>query len=105
MAGSAIDGLDNNARYTVWESEGDLPQSITIDLGQVKPDVGMLAYVPRYVNFSGPSADGAITSYAIALSDDGDAFIQVATGVWSADSKMKIAVFAPIPRAMKRRMS
>jgi alpha-L-fucosidase len=95
VAGNAIDGLDNNARYTVWESEGDLPQSITIDLGQVKPDVGMLAYVPRYVNFSGPSADGAITSYAIAVSDDGDAFTEVAAGTWPADSKMKIAVFDP----------
>jgi alpha-L-fucosidase len=97
IAANAIDGVDNSSFYTVWESQGDLPQSITVDLGQVMPDAGMLVYVPRYVDNAGPSTDGAITSYAIAVSTDGAAFTQVAAGSWAADSKMKIAAFDPTP--------
>jgi hypothetical protein len=97
IAANAIDGVDNSSFYTVWESQGELPQSITIDLGQVVPDAGMLAYVPRYVDNVGPSTDGAITSYAIAVSTDRAAFTQVASGNWPADSKMKIAAFDPTP--------
>lgn len=43
----------------------------------------------------GPSADGAITDYEIAVSIDGTTFTTVATGTWSADAKMKTAYFAP----------
>jgi alpha-L-fucosidase len=94
-APNAVDGVDDFYAYTVWQSSGALPQSVTIDLGQVQPDVGILNYVPRYVANVGPSVDGAITSYAVSVSSDGTTFTQVAAGDWPADWTMKTASFPP----------
>ena len=69
-AANAIDGINDYGAYTIWQSTASLPQSVTIDLGQSRPDVGYVGYVPRYVANSGPSTDGAITSYAILTSTD-----------------------------------
>ena len=92
----AIDGVDDWYYYSVWESAGALPQSVTVDLGQVRPDVSVLNYVPRYVAQVGPSTDGAITSYAVHVSTDGATFTVVATGDWPANGLMKTAAFAPV---------
>jgi alpha-L-fucosidase len=92
----AIDGIDDFYTYTVWESAGALPQSITIDIGQVQPDVSVLNYVPRYVAQTGPNTDGAITSYNVSVSTDGAAFTMVASGDWPATIAMKTASFAPV---------
>lgn len=96
VATSAADGTDDWFKYTVWESSGALPQSITIDLGELKPDVSVLDYLPRYVAQVGPSADGAITSYAIETSADGTTFTAAASGTWAPDGKMKAAAFTPV---------
>jgi alpha-L-fucosidase len=95
-AANAVDGVNDFYGYTVWESSGSLPQSVTIDLGQVRPDVGIVDYLPRYIAKMGPSADGAITSYDIAVSTDGATFTSATTGAWPADGKMKVATFAPV---------
>jgi alpha-L-fucosidase len=92
----AVDGINNWGNYTVWQSAGDLPQSITIDLGQIRPDVGFLGYVPRYVANLGASTDGAITSYAVATSVDGTTFSETTDGTWEPSGKMKIARFGPV---------
>jgi alpha-L-fucosidase len=94
-APNAVDGVDDFYGYSTWVTTDPLPQSITIDLGQVHPDVSIVDYVPRYVYAMGPSADGAITSYEIATSVDGAAFTTVASGAWPADAKMKTAAFDP----------
>ena len=93
---SAVDGFNDYVSYSVWEPTDPLPESITVDLGQVRPDVSVLNYVPRNVAKMGPSAAGAITSYEIATSTDGATFTTVATGNWPADAKMKTAAFAPV---------
>ena len=59
-AASAIDGINDNNRNTIWRSSGALPQSITLDLGASKPDVGMLDYVPEYAA-NVATTNGAIT--------------------------------------------
>jgi alpha-L-fucosidase len=92
----AVDGLDDWYTYTVWESDSAPPQSITVDLGEVKPDVGVVDYVPRYIAQYGPSTDGAITSYAIETSTDGTTFTPAASGTWAPDGKMHAAAFAPV---------
>jgi alpha-L-fucosidase len=95
-AGNAVDGKDDWYTYSVWESAGALPQSLTVDLGQVRPDVSVLDYVPRYVAQMGENADGAITMYSIETSTDGTTFSPAASGSWPADGKMKAASFAPV---------
>jgi alpha-L-fucosidase len=93
--GNAIDGVNDFYAYTVWQPTAGLPQSVTVDLGQVYPDVGILSYLPRNVAQMGPSAAGAITSYEVATSADGTSFTTVATGAWAADAKMKTVAFPP----------
>jgi alpha-L-fucosidase len=95
-AWNAIDGIEMFTAYTVWESSGALPQSITIDLGQVRPDVGILNYVPRYAGMVVPQSDGAITSYAVFTSIDGNDFTTATTGSWLSNGNMKVATFGPV---------
>jgi alpha-L-fucosidase len=93
-AASAIDGINDTNRFTIWQPTAALPQSITLDLGQTRPDVGMLAYVPRYAAGKA-TTDGNITSYAISTSTDGSTFTEATTGEWPADAVMKVVTFAP----------
>jgi alpha-L-fucosidase len=97
-AANAIDGLNDTSVHTVWQTSGALPQSLTLDLGKVRADVGMLSYVPRYVSTSGGigSADGAITSFGILVSTDGVDFTEATSGSWAADGKMKTVSFGPV---------
>jgi alpha-L-fucosidase len=97
-AANAIDGLNDTQVHTVWQTSGALPQSLTLDLGKVRADVGMLSYVPRYVSTSGGigSADGAITSFGILVSTDGVDFTEATSGSWAADGKMKTVSFGPV---------
>jgi alpha-L-fucosidase len=95
-AANAIDGVDTYNSYTVWQSSGPLPQSITLDLGDKLPDVGILNYVPRYFGKESTDSDGAITSYAILTSTDNSNFTLATTGTWQANAAMKTAVFAPV---------
>jgi hypothetical protein len=71
---------------------------VTLDLGQVQPDVGMLAYLPPYSLAAGGTgvAAGSITTFGILVSTDGVAFTEAATGTWVADGKMKTVVFGPV---------
>jgi alpha-L-fucosidase len=94
-AANAIDGINDNNRNTIWRSSGALPQSITIDLGASKPDLGMLAYVPEYGGNVALTA-GAITSYGILTSTNGTTFTESTSGTWAADGKMKVATFGPV---------
>lgn len=96
IAKNAIDGLNDNNFNTMWQVSGALPQSITLDLGQSRPDVGIVSVTPRYVNNVGV-ADGNITSYRILAGDDDSTLAEVAEGTWPADAKLKVVTFTPTP--------
>lgn len=91
----AIDGKNDTEYVTMWQP-GSLPQSITLDLGRVQPDVGWLGCVPRY-HKEQSSKDGNVTSYRIFTSTDGNTFVGGTSGTWEADGKMKVATFGPTP--------
>ncbi len=95
-ANSAIDGRNDTGFYSMWQPEGALPQSITLDLGQVQPDVGWLGCVPRYHN-EASSKDGNVTSYRILTSAGSSNFREATAGTWAADGRMKVATFGPTP--------
>jgi alpha-L-fucosidase len=95
-ADAAIDGKNDTDFISMWEPTGALPQSITLDLGHVEPDVGWLGVVPRY-HHEKSSEDGNVTSYAIATSTDGGEFHEAASGTWAADGRMKQTTFGPTP--------
>jgi alpha-L-fucosidase len=94
-AANAIDGLNDTNVHTFWQTSGGLPQSVTLDLGQIRSDVGMLSYVPQYVNGAGVTG-GNVTSYGILVSTDGSMFTPAATGTWAADGKLHTAIFGPV---------
>jgi alpha-L-fucosidase len=94
-ARNAIDGVNDTSKNTLWQSTGALPQSITLDLGQSRPDVGYLGYVPRYANNVG-STTGNIEAFAVLVSTDGTTFSEAASGTWPADGKMKAVSFGPV---------
>jgi alpha-L-fucosidase len=92
-AKDAIDGKNDQGLYSMWQPTGALPQSLTLDLGRVRPDLGWLAVLPRYHD-ERSSTDGNVTWYRILTSSDGDDFEERAAGPWTADGRMKVATFA-----------
>jgi hypothetical protein len=84
----AVDGDINTFWHSEYQPLTPLPQSITLNLGEVK-QVSALDYQPR---FDG-NLNGAIMSYTVYVSADGQAFTPVATGSWAADARLKTATF------------
>jgi alpha-L-fucosidase len=91
---AAIDGKNDTDFVSMWEPSGALPQALTLDLGQVRPDVGWLGVVPRY-HHEKSSTDGNVTSYRILTSTEGVDFHEATVGTWPADGRMKVAAFTP----------
>ena len=79
----------------MWQPTGALPQSITLDLGQARPDVGWLAVTP-YATGDSVATTGNVTSYTVLVSSDGSTFTKVTSGTWTADAKLKVASFSPV---------
>jgi alpha-L-fucosidase len=94
-ASSAIDGVNDVGNNTVWTSSASLPQSLTLDLGAVKPDVGYFGYLPGYAG-NGPATNGNITSYKILVSSDNTTYTTATSGTWPADGRYKGVVFGPL---------
>jgi alpha-L-fucosidase len=94
-AWSAIDGINDTLYTTQWEPPGSLPESVTLDLGQTRPDVGWIGVVP-YTLYDVSSTDGNVTSYGVLVSTDGTSFTEVTSGTWAADGKMKVVTFGPV---------
>jgi len=97
-ANAAIDGKNDTEYISMWQPTGALPQSITLDLGQARPqpEVGWLGCLPRY-HIEKSSKDGNVTAYRVLTSTDGSNFSEAATGTWAADGRMKVATFGPTP--------
>lgn len=100
-AKAAIDGKNDAEYITMWRPGGALPQSITLDLGRVQPDVGWLGVVPFY-KLEKSSTEGNVTAYRVLTSTDGNQFAEAAAGTWPADGRMKVATFAPAPARFVR---
>jgi alpha-L-fucosidase len=94
-ASRAIDGINDTTVHTMWQPTGSLPQSITVDLGQLRPDVGWLGCTP-YAEGDTSATTGNVTAYGILTSTDGSTFTEATSGTWSADGKLKVATFGPV---------
>lgn len=85
----AVDGDPN----TFWHSEyvpvTPLPQSLTLNLGAVRP-VSEVTYQPRVDG----NLNGTILQYKVYVSADGREFTEVAAGTWERDARLKTASFA-----------
>ncbi len=89
-AANAVDGKCDAGYQTLWQSSSSMPQSVTLDLGNVYNNIDMLTYLPRQDN----NTTGNITSYRVYVSADGSNFSQVASGSWAADKVLKRVRFA-----------
>ena len=95
-ASYAIDGFNDRYYYSVWESDSTLPQSVTIDLGRIYPNVSILNYVPKYKPYIQPLSEGSIKQFKIYSSVDNQQFTEIASGEWNGDSNMKTVAFPPV---------
>ncbi|HYJ69242.1 MAG TPA: discoidin domain-containing protein [Nocardioidaceae bacterium] len=84
----AIDDRVESAWRSEYRPAAPLPQSITLDLGRTR-SVRALAYKPKITGAAG----GAITSYRVAVSQDGEQFRQVDAGYWQATIATKVATW------------
>lgn len=91
----AIDGKNDSGFHSMWQPTGPLPQSITLDLGELKPDVGWLGYTPHAVGDMSTTI-GNITSFRILTSADSIRFNEIVAGTWPPDGKFKTMTFAPL---------
>ena len=87
----AVDGDINTFWHSEWSPPHPLPQSLTVNLGQVR-SVHNLHYQPR---FDG-NLNGTITGYKVYVSMNGTTFTQVTSGTWSADARQKTATFTAV---------
>jgi hypothetical protein len=90
-AGNAIDGDANTLWHTSWSPRVYPPQSITLALGG-DYNVRGLQYLPRQDR----NPNGVITSYRLLVSQDGNAFTQVAAGNWPLDGTRKDVNFGSV---------
>jgi hypothetical protein len=85
-AEKAIDGNCGTMWHQSWSPYTPPPQSLTLDLGG-DWDTIALVYQPRQDG----NANGVITDYEVAVSQDGVSFHTVAEGSWTADANVKVA--------------
>jgi len=95
-ADNAIDGVNDYGSHTAWQASATLPQSITLDLGSLQPNVGFLGYLPPYSG-TAPSTAGNITAYGIEVSSDGTTFSPATSGTWPSNGQLQHATFGPLP--------
>jgi alpha-L-fucosidase len=101
-ADAAVDGhsdfgWNGLADQTLWQAEGPLPQSVTLDLGHVYSGIDTLTYLPRQ-DAATPYAydfltDGDITDYRVSVSVAGHRFREVDLGSWAPDNTLKRSRF------------
>ena len=91
----AIDGLNDRYYYTVWKSEGPLPQSVTLDMGDIVAGLGYLSYVPQYKPVVVPTEQGSIKEWRLYKSMDNVDYDEITHGEWNGDTKMKVITFSP----------
>ena len=90
--GAASNVADSNPN-TFWHSNYgagyNLPQSVTLDLGEAK-DIYKLAYLPRQ-----NSNSGRVRDYTIEVSTDGTNFNAITTGTFETTTAKQFTEFAP----------
>ena len=90
--GKAIDGDPNTFWHTEFSPDkANLPQAITLNLGQVYI-LSSLTYLPRQDG----NGNGRITEYNVYTSPDGTDFTQVNSGVWVDDATLKHATLPQV---------
>lgn len=87
----AVDGEIGTYWHSEYSPPTPLPQSITLNLGEVK-QVSKVEYQPR---FDG-NLNGTILDYKVYVSTDGRSFTEVTSGTWDLDARLKTASFTAV---------
>ncbi len=99
-AGNLIAARQYGTDYTIWSSDDNPQQSITLDLGEIYSNVNILNFVQAHRCKPAPESaltDGNILSAKLYSSIDGKDFKLVSQGEWEADAKMRSMIFNPTP--------
>ncbi|MFD1717598.1 discoidin domain-containing protein [Georgenia deserti] len=87
-AAHAVDDRPETSWSSSLDPSNDLPQAVTVDLGEVER-VQALTYQPQLDGGTG----GMITDYEVQVSADGQAFETVADGRWRTSTSTKVAAW------------
>lgn len=98
LASFAIDGKPGTMWHTNYNTPVQLPQSITLDLGNAYT-INKFSYLPR-VN----GGNGTITKYELQVSTNGTDFTTVSEGDWARDGILKIVKFDEVPNVTHVRL-
>ena len=88
LASFALDGDEGTIWHTKYSPKDELPQSVTINLGNTYK-VDRFTYLPRQAG----GTNGIITKYAIYTSIDGEEFTKVSEGNFENNIKLKTIKF------------
>lgn len=87
LASFAIDNNDGTIWHTKYSPKDELPQSITLDIGD-SYEVNKFTYLPRR-----GGGNGTITKYELQVSKDGETFTTVSEGSWDNNTNLKTVTF------------
>jgi hypothetical protein len=87
----AVDGDIGTFWHSEYSPPTPLPQSITLNLGEVK-QISKIDYQPR---FDG-NLNGTILDHKVYVSTDGQTFTKVAAGTWALDARLNTATFEAV---------
>lgn len=104
MDGYSDGGFADHYTQTLWSSSGNLPQSVTVDLGAAYYNIEICDYLPKQIarqSASGYDSSAVITGYKIYYSMNNSTFTPVTlasgyTGTWAGDNTLKYAMFTPV---------
>jgi hypothetical protein len=98
-----INGVKGTESLWIQDKSKALPQSVTLDLGDVYSKLNMATYIPPHwtddvkaTNDRNTVAKGTITAYNLYVSTDGNTFTKVNSGKLDADRKVKTIEFTPV---------
>lgn len=87
LASFAIDNNDGTIWHTKYSPKDELPQSITLAIGD-SYEVNKFTYLPRR-----GGGNGTITKYELQVSKDGKNFTTVSEGNWDNNANLKTVSF------------
>ncbi len=82
-AENAVDGRPETAWYSEWGPKQGLPQSVTVDLGKVRPVKGVIYQPRRDTPHIHNHTNGYVTKCNVYVSSDNVEFVKVTEGEWA----------------------
>ena len=96
LAENAVDGRPETTWYCEWDNKVNLPQSVTIDLGRVRPVSGVVYQPRRDVPGIISNDFGYITKCKVYVSDNNQIFREVAQSEFNPSHASRLIIWKKV---------